>query len=120
MLPKAAMPSAPPNSAAVSEIPAAAPARSGGTEPMIRSLVSVNIGDVPSEKTVDPITTSVNPEPGPTWVNTPKPMAASTRPAAITTDGRTWRTIDGVRLEPTTNERAQGSVQRPASSGDRP
>src|SRR5882762_8312931 len=45
MLPKNAMPSAPPSSAHVSEIPEAAPARSGGAEPMMTSLVSVNSGD---------------------------------------------------------------------------
>src|SRR4029453_14744851 len=49
MLPRIAMPSAPPSSAPVSEIPEAAPARSGGAEETIRSVVAVNTGASPSE-----------------------------------------------------------------------
>src|SRR6266540_3578531 len=49
MLPRIAMPSAPPSSAPVSEIPEAAPARSGGADPTIRSVVAVNTGASPRE-----------------------------------------------------------------------
>src|SRR2546423_11482587 len=45
MLPKTAMPSAPPNSAHVAEMPEAAPARSGGADPMMTSFVRVKSGD---------------------------------------------------------------------------
>jgi len=41
--------SAPPSSAPVSEIAEAAPARSGGAAPMMRSFVSVKTGAIPSE-----------------------------------------------------------------------
>ena len=47
MLPNTAMPSAPLNSDAVSEIAEAAPARSGGAAVMIISLPSVNTGAMP-------------------------------------------------------------------------
>ena len=43
------MPSAPPNSDVVSEIAAAAPARSGGAAPITRSVANVNTGASPSE-----------------------------------------------------------------------
>ena len=43
------MPSAPPSSELVSEIAAAAPARSAGAAPTIRSVASVTTGDSPSE-----------------------------------------------------------------------
>src|SRR5688572_18755840 len=51
ILPNTAIPNAPPNSALVSDIADAAPARSGGADPMIRSVVSVNTGATPIEST---------------------------------------------------------------------
>ena len=53
MLPRIAMPSAPPSSAPVSEMPDAAPARSGGADPTISSVVRVNTGARPSEMMTD-------------------------------------------------------------------
>ncbi len=47
------MPSAPPSSLPVSEMPEAAPARSDGAEDTIRSVVAVNTGPSPSETTVE-------------------------------------------------------------------
>ena len=52
MLPRMAMPSAPPNSELVSASPAAVPARSGGTVPMIRSVDRVKIGARPNDMTM--------------------------------------------------------------------
>src|SRR6266849_2708301 len=48
-LPRIAMPSAPPSSEPVSEIADAAPARSGGALPTIRSVARVNTGASPRE-----------------------------------------------------------------------
>ena len=61
MLPRMAMPSAPPSSAPVSEIPEAAPAFSGGALPTISSVVRVNTGDSASEITTDAATTIARP-----------------------------------------------------------
>src|ERR671915_846174 len=118
MLPNTAIPSAPPSSAAVSEIPAAAPARSGGAEPMIRSFVNVKSGEVPSENSTDARAITQNPASPSIWVNIPNPTAAMASPPAINGAGRIRRTMIGVTFEPTTNASAQGSVHRPASSGE--
>src|SRR5919108_320572 len=80
MLPNTAIPRAPPSSADVSEMPAAAPARSGGAEPMIRSFVSVNSGEVPRENSTDPRTITPIPEPPSIWVNTPNPTPPPKNP----------------------------------------
>ena len=58
------MPSAPPSSAAVSLIPDAAPARSGGADPTIISVVRPNTGANPSEMTTDAVTTIGRPRRG--------------------------------------------------------
>src|SRR6266545_879948 len=111
MLPRMAMPSAPPSSAPVSEIPEAAPARSGGAEPTIRSVVAVNTGASPSDTTSEAparIARSASADPLPTWVRAPRPTAAMPRPAPITQAGRRWRVIRGARLEPTMNPPADG------------
>jgi hypothetical protein len=55
-LPRMAMPSAPPSSAPVSEIPDAAPACSGRAEPTISSVVNPNTGASPSEISSDAAT----------------------------------------------------------------
>ena len=114
------MPSAPPNSELVSEIPAAAPARSGGAAPTMMSVASVNTGARPRAKTTEPLTTVASPSSPLTWASNTKPAAASTSPAAITEAGRLRRTNSGVSSEPTMKPAADGSVQRPASKGDNP
>ena len=48
------MPSAPPSSDAVSEMPDAAPARSGGAEPTMSSVVREKTGARPSEMMTEP------------------------------------------------------------------
>ncbi|MNU00780.1 hypothetical protein D3C72_2440030 [compost metagenome] len=77
------MPSAPPNSKLVSEIADAAPARSGGAEPTIRSVVSVPTGAKPRQRTTRPVVTSKGLLVVSTWVQMAKPMAVRTKPAAI-------------------------------------
>ena len=78
------MPNVPPSSLPVSEMPEAAPARSGGAEPTIRSVVAVNTGASPRETTQEAATRIVRSADPPTRVSTPRPMAASPRPAPIT------------------------------------
>ena len=78
------MPSAPPSSAAVSEIPDAAPAFSAGAEPTTSSVVSPNTGPMPSEITTD-ATPRARRSPvvdAPTWVSTNSPTAATASPPA--------------------------------------
>src|SRR4029453_15902932 len=120
MLPKMAMPSAPPNSALVSDMADAAPARSGGAAPMIRSVVNVNTGDVPSEKIIEASANDANPVPESKPVIIQKPMADRETPTGMKTAGRTIRARGGVTKDPTTNASAHGTVQRPASNGDSP
>jgi hypothetical protein len=62
-LPSTAIPSAPTNSALVSEMPEAAPARSGGALPMIRSVPSVKTGASPSDMTIEAVTRMGRPDP---------------------------------------------------------
>ena len=120
MLPNTAMPSAPPNSALVSEMADAAPARSGGAEPMIRSVVSVNTGARPSEKIVEPTANVAKLVDASMRVNSANPSGPTARPPAITNAGRMRRTTIGVSIDPTTNASAHGSVHRPAANGDSP
>ena len=54
MLPISAMPSAPPSSALVSDSAEAAPARSGGADPRMMSVVNAATGVSPREKTICP------------------------------------------------------------------
>src|SRR5829696_4715546 len=61
MLPRIAMPRAPPNSAPVSEIPEAAPARSGGALPTMTSVARVPTGATPSVRTTEAITRTESP-----------------------------------------------------------
>ena len=120
MLPNSAIPSAPPSSAPVSESPAAAPARSAGALPMMRSFVSVNSGAAPSEKTTEPVAIIAKPEAVSNCVKTATPRAANSSPVHMTVAGGNRRAIGGVSWDPTTNASAQGSIHRPASSGARP
>jgi hypothetical protein len=55
MLPKTAMPRAPPSSPVVSEIADAAPAHSSGADPTTRSVVSVNTGARPKDEMTNPV-----------------------------------------------------------------
>src|SRR5688572_18915799 len=73
ILPNTAIPSAPPNSADVSEIADAAPARSGGADPMIRSVVKVNTGETPTENTNVDSAKTTNPVVGPSPAIITKP-----------------------------------------------
>jgi hypothetical protein len=57
---------APPSSASVSEMPEAAPARSGGAEPTISSVFNLNTGARPSEITTQDVTSRTRPSEAPT------------------------------------------------------
>ena len=78
------MPSAPPSSAPVSEIPEAAPARSGGAEQTIRSVVAVNTGASPSEMTSEAPARTARSASGdpPTWVSTAEADRRQGQPGA--------------------------------------
>ena len=121
MLPKIAMPSAPPNSALVSEIADAAPARSGGADPTTRSVVSVNTGARPSANIVEPTANIANPVDASMRVNIANPIAAE-REAA----GHHERRADPPHEHAVSasnrprSARAHGTVHRPARNGDRP
>src|SRR4029453_5265328 len=84
MLPRIAMPSAPPSSALVAEIPAAAPAGSGGAAVMIMSLARVKAGADPREKSSDPTATDQRPADTPARERIAKPAAPTRRPTAMT------------------------------------
>ena len=120
MLPRIDSPSAPPSSKNVSDIPDAAPARSGGAALTIISVVSDNTGASPSEIRTDAVTSRPRLFDVPTSVSMPSPTAPSTSPPAITYAGRTRRTIRAVRFELMMNPTASGSDHRPAASGDSP
>ena len=113
------MPSAPPNSEQVSEIAAAAPARSGGAAPMMRSFARVNTGERPSENTTVLTTRMASPEVPIPPIAT-NPAAAMTRPPHMRKAGRTRRARIGESIDPATKPRARGIDQSPAASGDRP
>jgi hypothetical protein len=97
------MPSAPPNSELVSEIAAAAPARSGGAAPTIMSAASVYTGARPKAKTTAPVTRVASADSPSTRVSTAKPAPASAKPPAITDPGGIRRTNKGVNSAPTMN-----------------
>ncbi len=120
ILPMTAMPRAPPSSPVVSEIADAAPARSGGADPTTKSVVSVNTGARPKDEMTNPVARKRNDVDASIWISNPNPIAATARPPAIIGIGLTRRTILGVKVDPTTNAKAHGSIHMPASSGDRP
>src|SRR5688572_29285856 len=120
MLPNSAIPSAPPNSAEVSERPEAAPARSGGADPMMRSVVRVKTGDEPIENTNVAIAkyTIVVAGPTPATITSPRPESANPQPMRC--EGRTRRASLGVTNDPTMNASIHGNIHSPASNGDSP
>src|SRR5215217_4952613 len=120
MLPRIAMPRAPPNSAPVSEIPEAAPARSGGALPTMTSVAREPTGATPSVRMTEPITRTASPQDVSAWVSIPKPTAESVRPPAITKAGRTRRAISGASRDPAISPPDEGTVHRPATSGESP
>ena len=125
------MPSAPPSSELVSEMPDAAPARSGGALPIARSAASVNSGARPSERT-----TSAGHEQRPAPLGGPdlreqrdagerddepaehqRRRAASARPAAASAASR--RRTRRRRGRSTARPRAASSRARAAGTGRR-
>src|SRR5882672_73407 len=120
MLPRMAMPAAPPSSEHVSEIADAAPARSGGAAPMMMAFASVNTGERPRENTMVLATTMGSPEVPSTRASHANPAEEMTRPTAIRTTGRTRRARTGDNMDPNTKPRANGIDHRPALIGERP
>src|SRR3954470_14622374 len=120
MLPRMAMPAAPPSSEHVSEIADAAPARSGGAAPMMMSLARVNTGDRPREKTTVLATTMGRPEMRSISASATNPAEAMTRPTAIRKAGGTRRARTGDNMEPNTKPMANGVDHKPALNGERP
>jgi hypothetical protein len=103
MLPLIAMPRAPPSSPVFSEIADAAPARSGGADPTIRSVVSVNTGARPKDEMTNPVARKRNDVDASICMSNPNPTAAIARPPAMIDIGGIRRTILGVKVDPTTN-----------------
>ena len=85
MVPRIARPRAPPSSELVSEMPEAAPARSGGALPTARSAANVNSGARPSERMTTPATTSPGPPVAPACISSAMPTTATRIPPSITT-----------------------------------
>src|SRR3990172_865146 len=106
------MPSAPPSSAPVSEIPEAAPARSGGALPTISSVVKLNTGESASEMTTDADTMEARPEEPPTWVSSTSARDANIKQTASTYAGRKRCTNRGATFEPTMKPIAEGNDHR--------
>src|SRR6266536_108788 len=119
MLPRIAMPSAPPSSVLVSESADAAPARSGGAALMIRSDVKV----ITTPKAIIMMTqeaTTIGSDATPAWVSSAKATATATNPTHTIGPGRHRRTSAGASIEPAIEVMAPGSDQTPASNGDNP
>src|SRR5262249_3382195 len=93
----------------------AAPARSGGALPEIRSAASVNTGARPSESTNEPATAACSPFEVATIA---KPATVSTRPPVIALLGLTARVSGAVSSAPTMNAIADGIDHRPAIHGE--
>jgi len=105
MLPKTAMPRAPPSSPVVSEIADAAPVRFGGADPTTRSVVSVNTGTRPKDEMTNHVAGKRNDVDASICMSNPNPTAATARPPAMTDIGGIRRTILGVKVDSTTNAR---------------
>src|SRR6185437_15132174 len=116
MLPRMAIPRAPPSSELVSEIAAAAPARAGGAAPTTRSVPRVITGAIPSDISNVPAVSPARPVDG-TLATKAKPAPASTSPPAIRNAGRIRRVRVGAARDPTMKPDDQGSVHKPAASG---
>ena len=93
---------------------------SGGADPTTRSVVSMNIGVKTKDDMTNPIDRKRNEIDASICISIPNPTAVTARPPAIINIGGILRTIIGVIVDPTTNARAHGSIQIPASSGDNP
>jgi hypothetical protein len=101
-------------------MPDAAPARSGGADPTISSVVAMKTGERPSEMMIEAPTMigrSIDP---PTCVSATRPSAHMASPAPTTYAGRNRARIRGATCDPTMNPAADGSDHSPASRGDRP
>ena len=88
-LPNTAIPSAPPSSAAVSEMPEATPARSGGALPTISSVVRVMTGAMAREFRTEDTIRMASPDSVLVRVMASKLAAAVPSPTASTSAGRT-------------------------------
>ena len=119
MLPKIAMPRAPPNSEEVSESEAAVPAFSGGALPTTISVARVNTGAMPSENMARAVTTNTRPLPGASCVKRLNPTAVIIKPEKTTSTGRNLLLNCGVAIEPMMKPVNEGSVHRPATRGDK-
>ena len=100
--------------------PDAAPARSGGADPTISSVVSPNTGARPSEMITEAITSWTSPSVVGTRASRNRPSDPNARPPLIRYAGLTRWTIRGAACEPTMNPIAEGSDSRPAWNGVRP
>ena len=110
------MPSAPPSSTAVSEIPEAAPARSGGAEPddeIRRQREDRCEAEGDHDRGGDDDRQAVRRR-RPASAGR-GPTAASTSAAPMTLAGRKRRTSGGARFDPTMNPMAEGTEHRPAT-----
>ena len=108
------MPNAPPNSEPVSESEAAVPARSGGDEPIMKSVANVNTGDVPIEKRLKPVTNRIRSESPLRKSSSENPTAATNNPMSVIFIGLMDFVIGGVDIDPTINPKAEGNPHNPA------
>ena len=114
------MPSAPLNSALVSEMAEAAPVRSGGAVVMMISLPSVNTGA--SARLISTVAAISTCRPK-RWSMKPsirKASAATLRPTIRMRGTERPRASRGASSEPTRKPADHGTVASPACSGDRP
>lgn len=114
MLPRIAMPNAPPNSEPVSEREAAVPARSGGDDPIIKSVANVNTGEIPMENRLRPVTNTIRSESPLRKSKSENPAAAINNPKIVMVIGLIDFVIDGVDMDPTINPSAEGKPHNPA------
>ena len=84
---------------------------------MIRSLVRVKAGDMPSEKPTEPTTMRASPEPASMPRRRPNPRAASTSPPPISQAGSIRRARIGVTFD--AHDERQRPRQRPQSGLER-
>ena len=114
MLPRIAMPNAPPSSEPVSESEAAVPARSGGDEPTMKSVARVNTGEVPIEKRLKADTSRIRSESPFRKSKSENPAAATNNPIRVMLIGLMDFVINGVDIDPTINPKADGKPHNPA------
>ena len=118
MLPKTAMPSAPPTSRVVSFMAEPTPALASGTALMMLPVAGAAVIAIPEARSTRATARTTYGVSVPTWLKTAMPSPTMKRPRAIVRPLPMRSASGALRGETTMNVAAIGSVARPASSGE--